>query len=217
MKSLLSLTLLLAMLLSVFGGTIEEVNRLTVTYPVNNCDAFPGNSGKRVACSALASTAVLPRDEVTCVLEQSSCGSNVRRRNLLQANPTLTVVLDVSEDVVDNATLALRGEAAADSPASFRTNVILEWRDAGNEPRAEDAENTTFDDGDSTVETVDRPEDECETNVDCADDPYGRTLCLVGTPEAPIVNECVECLVNADCEQGEFCNDLNVCQLPPSL
>lgn len=205
---------------AVWAGTLIDVNRLTAVYPTSSCDAFEGNVGKDVACSALADTGSLDRDGVTCVLQLSSCEEEVvrRRRNLLQDPATdfiLTVVIDVSEEVADFNTTIEAGEIAAEDPVGFRDFVINEWSNSDapdKEQREQSAQNTTVAVGESTAEVVPPFEDECENDADCTDNPYDLRFCLkIGSVDGPVTTICVQCLVTENCEPGEVCNAGNDC------
>ena len=202
------------------AGTIADVSRLTVVYPVDSCDAFLGNTGKEVSCAALSDTAQLDRDGVTCILQLTSCEELLRRRrSLLQLPSEVTIVVDVSEDVADfNATIQAGEDAAAD-PEGFRDNVILEWSNSDAPDKAQRIQltnSTVITAGLSTAELVPPFPNECEDDADCSNNPYDLTFCLVrGTVNAPITNICVECLESTDCDDNEMCNDSNEC-VPPS-
>lgn len=218
LRTLVSVLLLIGTTFVSFAGagTIADVNRLTVVYPVDACDAFVGNTGKEVSCAALSDTALLDREGVICVLQLTSCEELVRRRrSLLQLTSELTIVVDVSEDVADfNATIQAGEDAAAD-PEGFRDNVITEWSDSDAPDKAQRIQltnSTIISAGQSTVEVVPPFPNDCENNADCSDNPYGLAFCLVrGTVDAPITNICVECLESKDCEVNETCSDSNEC------
>lgn len=212
MRRALFAGVLLCFLSGVLGGDLPLI-RLTTNFQLDSCQAFAGTQKQatvRAFCQTINDRANFPSD-TTCDVDNSGC-IELTRRVLLQTGPTAAIVQQGSFGGSTSAQVEQAASDAVTDTTSFQEDLVQTLLDTGNDEIADQMRNTTIEGASSATEEDPPPiPNECVNNVDC-DVLYTATPFCLTTAEPYI---CVQCVSTDDCDSGEVCSGLNVCQPSP--